>query len=524
MKFFIYGRKSVYTGKGESIENQIEMCRNYIASKFPDAADMHIYTYEDEGFSAKNTERPQFKRMMRDVRTLEPDYIICYRLDRISRNVSDFSALIEELNRRGISFVCIKEEFDTSKPMGKAMMYIASVFAQLERETIAERVRDNMMMLARTGRWLGGTPPTGYISGKMHEIIWDGKIKNYCILQENPEELKTVHFIFDAFQTHRSLSGVCTILKQHKTVSRSGKHFTPPVIKQILKNPVYCTADEDSLKYFTEEGAEVCFNEQDFKGAYGLIAYNKRDYKRVNTPRREISDWIVAAGKHRGLICGKEWVAIQHLFHAGTVKPHNDYSLLSGMLFCGQCGAAMYPKRRTSSDSYDYMCSEKLRKGKTQCNCRNLNGPDADAAVLSYMIDAAGCEGDICRGLEKLKHSFGMDEACINYYEKEIASCTNEIKGLVRLIGGNPESSFVLHIQDRIKELEDKIGEMTAQSETLQTKSQSEEVRETAATAARALLHPEQYIPRLSVGEKRRLTEILLKKAVWDGKTLHLYP
>ncbi len=101
----------------------------------------------------------------------KPDYLVCYRLDRISRNVSDFSALIEELNDRNISFVCIKEEFDTSKPMGKAMMYIASVFAQLERETIAERVRDNMLMLARTGRWLGGTTPLGYTSEKCRKSL-----------------------------------------------------------------------------------------------------------------------------------------------------------------------------------------------------------------------------------------------------------------------------------------------------------------------------------------------------------------
>ena len=83
--------------------------------------------------------------------------IIVYRLDRISRNVSDFSGLIEELARLDISFISIKEQFDTSTPMGRAMMYIASVFSQLERETIAERIRDNMHELAKTGRWLGGT-------------------------------------------------------------------------------------------------------------------------------------------------------------------------------------------------------------------------------------------------------------------------------------------------------------------------------------------------------------------------------
>ena len=180
MQFFIYSRKSVYTGKGESIENQIEMCKQYIHSKFSDLSDADITVYEDEGFSAQNTDRPQFQQMLRDIKLKKPDFVVCYRLDRVSRNVSDFSSLIEDLNDRDISFVCIKEEFDTSKPMGKAMMYIASVFAQLERETIAERVRDNMLMLARTGRWLGGTTPTGYTSEKQQEIIMDGKVKTSC--------------------------------------------------------------------------------------------------------------------------------------------------------------------------------------------------------------------------------------------------------------------------------------------------------------------------------------------------------
>ena len=90
--------------------------------------------------------------------------IVCYRLDRISRNVSDYSNLITELNKLDISFISVTEKFDTTSNMGRAMMYIASVFAQLERETIAERIRDNMLELAKDGRWLGGNPPTGYKS------------------------------------------------------------------------------------------------------------------------------------------------------------------------------------------------------------------------------------------------------------------------------------------------------------------------------------------------------------------------
>lgn len=153
------------------------MCQNYIKNKFSNIKDIQISIYEDEGFSAKNTARPQFKMMLKHMRTDKPNFIVCYRLDRISRNVGDFSAFIEELNHLDISFICIKEEFDTSKPMGKAMMYIASVFSQLERETIAERVRDNMMMLAKTGRWLGGKPPLGYTSLK-YSTKSHGKMDN----------------------------------------------------------------------------------------------------------------------------------------------------------------------------------------------------------------------------------------------------------------------------------------------------------------------------------------------------------
>ena len=130
MKIAIYSRKSKFTGKGESIENQVEMCYNYIHQNMPNINDNDVYVYEDEGFSAKNLDRPMFKQMMKDLEEKHFDFIIVYRLDRISRNVSDFSGLVEELNKKNISFICIKEQFDTSTPIGRAMMYIASATTQ----------------------------------------------------------------------------------------------------------------------------------------------------------------------------------------------------------------------------------------------------------------------------------------------------------------------------------------------------------------------------------------------------------
>ena len=130
MRFAIYSRKSKFTGKGESIDNQIEMCSDYIKLHFSESEN-EITIYEDEGFSGKNLNRPQFQSMMRDEQNKPYDFIVVYRLDRISRNVGDFASLIDQLNRLGTSFICIKEQFDTSTPMGRAMMNIAAVFAQL---------------------------------------------------------------------------------------------------------------------------------------------------------------------------------------------------------------------------------------------------------------------------------------------------------------------------------------------------------------------------------------------------------
>ncbi len=123
----IYSRKSRYTGKGESIGNQIDLCREYIRTHYGDAAAEHAVVFEDEGFSGGNLNRPDFKKMMTAAKDRKFKAIVVYRLDRISRNISDFSSLIEELGRLGIDFVSIRESFDTSSPMGRAMMYIASV-------------------------------------------------------------------------------------------------------------------------------------------------------------------------------------------------------------------------------------------------------------------------------------------------------------------------------------------------------------------------------------------------------------
>ena len=535
IKFFIYSRKSVYTGKGESIENQIEMCRRYITAKFPGAVDADMIIYEDEGFSAKNTDRPHFQKMLRDIRTQKPEFVVCYRLDRISRNVSDFSTLIEDLNAREISFVCIKEEFDTSKPMGKAMMYIASVFAQLERETIAERVRDNMLMLARTGRWLGGTTPTGYSSEKVSEIILDGKVKTACKLRDNPDELAVIDSIFSFYLETHSISAVHKRLMLQGIRSRAGSCFSLPGIKEILQNPVYCTADRAALDYFTEQRADVCFNESGCTGRYGLLAYNKRDYKKKHAPRQPVDKWIIAIGRHRGRIPGEKWVAVQRILAdniptgKAPARQANGYSLLSGLIYCGKCGERMFSKIRSGSPAgqFDYVCSGKLHGGTSVCTCQNIGGQQADALVCKSLLEYAESGPEILPLLKKLKRDLqqpGLRQPAA-VMEEQIRRCNAELSNLVHALSrGDLAQGFIEQVNTRAAKLDNERKKLLREKARLtqQTADESDSAIQLAALAG-TLSSLRTCFPQLSVYEKRTFIRLVTQKIVWDGTDFHIF-
>lgn len=177
--------------------------------------------YIDEGFSGKNTKRPMFQQMMQDMQEKHYDYLVCYKLDRLGRNLADLANLMEDLNRQGTSFISIKERFDTTTPIGKAMLYFSGVLAQMEREQIAERVKDNMIMLARSGRWLGGTTPLGYASVRVEKEGNALKKKSMYCLTQNPDEIDLAKFIFTYFMEKRSLTEVLRYLMAGGTVERA---------------------------------------------------------------------------------------------------------------------------------------------------------------------------------------------------------------------------------------------------------------------------------------------------------------
>lgn len=132
MAWAVYARQSLEKKNSISIESQIEFCKK--------VAGQELSVYLDRGYSGKNTHRPDFQRLLADVKDGKNEKLYVYRLDRFSRSVADFGKLWEILRAHNVEFVSINENFDTSTPMGRAMLHIIMVFAQLERETTAERV------------------------------------------------------------------------------------------------------------------------------------------------------------------------------------------------------------------------------------------------------------------------------------------------------------------------------------------------------------------------------------------------
>ena len=324
LRIAIYSRKSKYSENGDSIGNQIELAKEYIKKNYPEEEyELEIVIFEDEGFSGRNIDRPKFQEFLEKERERPFDILISYRLDRISRNIADFSSLMNELNKLNTSFISIKEQFDTTTPMGRAMMYIASVFAQLEREVIAERIRDNMLELAKTGRWLGGDTPLGFDSERFEIAqiteenidtnILEKKNKKACKLKINEEEKQKVQLIFKKYLEIKSLAGLEHYLLKNKIFTRKGKEFRKFSLRNILTNPVYSKNDDAILQYFRNKCQNI-YAEQDgrekFDGKYGIIAYNKTDNNKKDRP---ISEWIIAVGLHKGYVIGKEWVQLQEL-------------------------------------------------------------------------------------------------------------------------------------------------------------------------------------------------------------------
>ncbi len=526
-KIAIYSRKSKFTGKGESIGNQVELCRDYVRLHYDAQAAEGAEVFEDEGFSGGNMNRPAFQRMMAGAREKRFRAVIVYRLDRISRNISDFSGLIRELEGLGTSFVSIREQFDTASPMGRAMMYISSVFSQLERETIAERIRDNMHELAKTGRWLGGNTPTGYASESVQTVTADGRVRKVCRLKQIPEEAETVRTIFEIFLETDSLTRTDGELLRRRITTKTGKNHSRFSVKGILQNPVYMIADEDAWNWFREREAAVFSDRSEFDGVHGILAYNRTDQEAGRTtvclPARA---WIVCVGQHEGLIPGRLWVAVQRALERnqsrGFRKAKRNEALLTGLLYCS-CGSRMYPKLSRGKTpegkpGFAYVCKRKERSQRACCDCRNCDGNALDGAILDQIRLLEEDEKTFLDQLEKHKRHMDSRKGDMESLKKEKKGLEEKIEGLIDALAVAEGTAVKETVIRRIEKLKEESGVLDQKIYELESEASRTLLDDTGFAALReALCCFRATIDRMTLEQKRDMVRRLIRKVEWDG-------
>jgi site-specific DNA recombinase len=158
----IYTRKSSEEGLEQafnSLDAQREACAAFILSQKHEGWTVLPKLYDDGGFSGGTMERPALKRLVADIEAGQIDVVVVYKVDRLTRALSDFAKLVEVFDRRGVSFVSITQQFNTTTSMGRLTLNVLLSFAQFEREVISERVRDKVAASKKKGLRMGGMPP-----------------------------------------------------------------------------------------------------------------------------------------------------------------------------------------------------------------------------------------------------------------------------------------------------------------------------------------------------------------------------
>ncbi|HEY0918050.1 recombinase family protein [Devosia sp.] len=235
----VYTRKSSEEGLEQdfnSLEAQREACEAYVRSQEHEGWKLIPDRFDDGGFSGGNMERPALQQLMAMVDAGKVDIIVVYKIDRLTRSLTDFARLAEVLDRHGVSFVSVTQQFNTTTSMGRLMLNVLLSFAQFEREITGERIRDKIAASKKKGMWMGGTPPMGYDVVERQLVV-------------NATDANTIRRIFALYLEAGSVPALMERLEQEdiRTAPRASargnaygnKPFTRGHLYKLLANPIY---------------------------------------------------------------------------------------------------------------------------------------------------------------------------------------------------------------------------------------------------------------------------------------------
>jgi DNA invertase Pin-like site-specific DNA recombinase len=272
----IYCRKSSEEGLGQtfnSMHAQRESCLNYVRSQAHEGWIALDDTYDDPGFSGGTLERPALQQLLHDIEARRIGAVICYRIDRLSRSLRDFTRLIDLFERNEVSVVSITENFNTGTSIGRLNLHMILSFAQYERELAGERIRDKFLQSRKRGMWMGGHAPLGYLARDRKLIV-------------DEAEAALVRHIFERFLRVGSATTLVQELNAAGYRTKRGRPFDKGVVYKLLKNRTHVGEVEHKGTAYAGEH-EAIINRDTWDKVRAILAENahrRASHARAATP------------------------------------------------------------------------------------------------------------------------------------------------------------------------------------------------------------------------------------------------
>lgn len=466
----IYCRKSVARGLDRDVNSltvQREACEAYARAQGWEVVETR---YEDGGFSGRNLARPGFQALMRDAAAGLFDRVVVYKLDRLSRSLPDFVKTVAELEERGIGFVSVTQQFDTTSALGRLTMGILASFASFESDLNSERTADAIAAARRKGRWTGGQVPTGYDSAGAR-------------LVPNEAEAAVIRELFALYLQLGSVRRTAAALNGRGRRMKNGNRWTTNTVRHALSNPVYigCIGYDDEV---FEGEHEPIVERATFERAQALLASHRSRQK--GTPRS---------------------------------RDH----LLGGLVECGQCGAAMTPasSRGRGGRRYRYYrCSRRDREGAGACPARPLPAGELEAFVIERIREATAdghlAEDVALRLAERLETERAVLRERHARLERDIGAASARRESLLDSIG-DLDSSARRAVGERLERMAEHLATLEAERDEVERRlGLLDRAEVDAEWVVETLARFDAVWDALTPENRRRLVRALVERVVVD--------
>lgn len=376
-KTAIYARKSVYREDSISIETQIEYCKTKLEGE-------DYVIYQDNGFSGKDTDRPDFKRMERAIKNGKIGKVIVYKLDRISRSMLDFQLMLKLFEQYNVGFIAATEFYDTTNPQGKMIANINMTYAQFEREQIKMRVKHAYESRSEKGFFMGGAIPYGY---KRTDIEING-VKTVKFEPE-PKEAEEIQLIYSLYSNPSyTLNDVLKELaRQGKNFkSRNNKPWNTARLSEVMRSPVYVKADYNIYHFFKEHETIICNPIEQFDGEHACYFFK---YENKNRKTWDLKNTKLVIAPHKGIISSDTWLACRKKLlnnhQIKTCKPKNSF--LAGKVKCGVCGYAMVIRKSKTKAGRYFVCQGKSENHCCKAEHKTIYATEFENMILERITD-----------------------------------------------------------------------------------------------------------------------------------------